>query len=80
MKKTILMLAALTLMAGGAFACGQQPEKKEATTEQPCEAPETTECEKKECPKEQKCTSETTETAETAETNTQSCDAENPVQ
>ena len=37
------MLAALTLMAGGAFACGQQPEKKEATTEQPSEAPETTE-------------------------------------
>lgn len=35
MKKTIGMMAALMLMAGGAMACAQQPEKKDA--------PETTE-------------------------------------
>ena len=31
MKKTIVTMAALMLMAGGAFACAQQPEKKDAS-------------------------------------------------
>lgn len=31
MKKTIVTMAALMLMAGSAFACAQQPEKKDAS-------------------------------------------------
>lgn len=40
MKKTMVMMAAWMLMAGGAMACAQQPEKKDApeTTEAPAPA------------------------------------------
>ena len=58
MKKIILMLTALTFMTGSAFACGQQPEKKEMTEQT-----------KKECTNENNEQSETN--TETAETETQ---------
>ena len=41
MKKTIVTMAALMLMAGGAFACAQQPEKKDASAATEATAPAT---------------------------------------
>lgn len=73
MKKIILMLAALTFMTGSAFACGQQPEKKEMTeqTTPTTEQDETTEPEKKEC---------TNENTEQPETNTETAETETQAQ
>jgi hypothetical protein len=39
MKKTIVTMAALMLMAGSAFACAQQPEKKDASAATEAAAP-----------------------------------------
>ena len=39
MKKTIVTMAALMLMAGGAMACAQQPEKKSAPEATEASAP-----------------------------------------
>ena len=41
MKKTIVTMAALMLMAGSAFACAQQPEKKDASAATETESPAT---------------------------------------
>ena len=41
MKKTIVTMAALMLMAGSAFACAQQPEKKDASAATEAAAPAT---------------------------------------
>lgn len=41
MKKTIVTMAALMLMAGAAFACAQQPEKKDASAATEATAPAT---------------------------------------
>ena len=43
MKKTIVTMAALMLMAGSAFACAQQPEKKDASAATEAAAPPATE-------------------------------------
>lgn len=49
MKKTVMTLAAVWMMMGGAIACAQQPEKNTATgtaTEQPAPATESAKQEK----------------------------------